>query len=513
MKKYIAIFLAMVMLLCLAACGKEETPKNEGAGWLTDGVVFEGKGSSGTPTVELGKPDIQLDPQTVYSKITYTPEMFYGDYRLLGGESAEQEFASSSEYFKWTQNGNENEYTTLPYRIQAGKQTMAHSINYVEEYNWIKLTFMKRVDGPKYYMDTVICSYDVEGNKLIVKPLDSFNVDQESKKITYTFADQTWEYTFAFNGRQLTLSSGEASVNLLTCLDPYGVKDYYHTEGYLSAGSKMVDHIDKISFRNDGESSGLSIVLDDETWSYNSIAVWQDNGLLTFTLSLEDSVKTYQYVCFCGGYDGFVLSDGTNTYYYNATYRDRSTQSASKYLTEEQTAKLEDLSDAQLEAIVEKTENLLEDLAAAYQKAGLNVTVNTDTGEIALDSTVLFGVNESEISADGKAFLQKFMGVYTSVVFDQKYEGFISKIMVEGHTDTNGSYELNKNLSEARANSVKDYCLSADCGVDSVYAGSLQTMLEAIGYSYDKPIYKENGEVDMDASRRVSFRFIINLGE
>lgn len=510
-KKYILLLLAVVLIFTLAACGKEEAPKNEGSGWITDGIVFEG--SDTEKLVELGTPNAQLDPQAVYSKLTYTPEMFYGDYRLFGGDEAEEKFGAESNYFTWNQNGKETEHTTLPYRIQAGRQTMAHSINYVEGYNWMKLYFMKRVDDGKCYLDTVICAYEIDGNKLIVKPLDSFNVDQENNKITYTFTDLTWEYTFAFCGRSLTLSSGSDSVTLLTCLDPYGKEDYYQTEGYLSSGSKSIDNIDKMSFRYDGEESRLFFVTTDETWSYNSIAVWQENGLFTFTLALEGSVKTYQYVCFCGGYDGFVLTDGTDTYYYNATYRDRNSQSAAKFLTEDQTAKLEDLSDAQLEAIVEKTENLLEDLAAAYQKAGLNVTVNTDTGEIALDSTVLFGVNESEISSDGKEFLQKFMGVYTSVVFDQKYEGFISKIMVEGHTDTNGSYELNKTLSEARANSVRDYCLSTDCGVDSAYTGSLQTMLEAIGYSYDKPIYKENGEVDMDASRRVSFRFIINLGE
>ena len=120
-------------------------------------------------------------------------------------------------------------------------------------------------------------------------------------------------------------------------------------------------------------------------------------------------------------------------------------------------------------------------------------------------------MNESAISADGKAFLQKFMGVYTTVVFGDKYQGFISKIMVEGHTDTNGSYELNQTLSKDRADSVKDYCLSAECGVDTAYATTLQSMLETIGYAYDKPIYDENGEVDMDASRRVSFRFIVNV--
>lgn len=511
-KRLLTLVLASLMIISLAACGKQSA-NNEGTGWLTDGVVFEGKGSSGTPTVELGKPSTQLDPQAIYSKITYTPQMFYGYYRLKGGDAARDKYGEEAEYFTWTQDGKETKFSKLPFAMKAGRETMAHNINNVEGYNWMQMHFMKQYDDGKCYMDTIIGAYEIDGMKLIFKPLEAFNVDTENNKITYSFTEEVWEYTFAFSGRTLTLSSGDTSITLSTCLDAHGEKDYFYTEGYLSANSKSAHNIDRLSFRNDNGDSKLSFTMTDETWSYNSIAVLQENGLFTFTLSLEESAETYQYVYFCGGYDGIVLTDGTNTHYYNATYRDRYKLNASKFLTEDQTGKLDELTDSQLEAIVEKTENLLEDLAAAYQQAGLNVTVNTQTGEIALDSTVLFGVNESDISAEGKEFLKKFIQVYTSVVFSDKYENFVSTIMVEGHTDTNGSYELNQKLSQERADSVKNYCLSEDCGVEQVYASALQDMLQAVGYSYDKPIYDENGEVNMDASRRVSFRFIVNLDQ
>ena len=35
--------------------------------------------------------------------------------------------------------------------------------------------------------------------------------------------------------------------------------------------------------------------------------------------------------------------------------------------------------------------------------------------------------------------------------------------------------------------------------------------MEASGYAYDKPVYDENVEVDMEASRRVAFRFFVNV--
>ena len=155
-------------------------------------------------------------------------------------------------------------------------------------------------------------------------------------------------------------------------------------------------------------------------------------------------------------------------------------------------------------------------LTAQWEKTvniTINVTINHETGEIALDSAVLFGVNESNISPEGKEFLRSFLNVYTGVVFGDEYTDFVSKIMVEGHTDTSGSYDLNLSLSQARADSVLAFCLSEEAGIDPAYVESLTGTLEAVGYSYDKPVYDENGDVDMDASRRVSFRFVIKIGD
>jgi len=81
--------------------------------------------------------------------------------------------------------------------------------------------------------------------------------------------------------------------------------------------------------------------------------------------------------------------------------------------------------------------------------------------------------------------------------------------MVEGHTAPvgNSSYEDGLPLSVERAKKVKEYCASLNSG-DSA---KLSAALEDIGYSNSKPILDNDGKIDMAKSRRVSFRFIINL--
>ena len=169
-----------------------------------------------------------------------------------------------------------------------------------------------------------------------------------------------------------------------------------------------------------------------------------------------------------------------------------------------------ELEEEKVEEIVEKKDNLLNDLIEAFKDAGIKVNVDETTGELALDSSVLFGGDSAVLTAEGKTFLNKFVDVYTSIVFSDKYAGFVSKTMIEGHTApvSGSTYESGLPLSEQRANNVKNYCVSSETGVDT---SKLAANLEATGLSNSKPVYDNSGKVDMAASRRVSFRFIINL--
>ena len=81
--------------------------------------------------------------------------------------------------------------------------------------------------------------------------------------------------------------------------------------------------------------------------------------------------------------------------------------------------------------------------------------------------------------------------------------------MVGGHTDTLGSYESNQILSEERAKGVMDFCLSEECGLEEAQRSILESIMQAKGYSYDYPVVAEDGSIDMAASRRVSFSFLI----
>lgn len=179
----------------------------------------------------------------------------------------------------------------------------------------------------------------------------------------------------------------------------------------------------------------------------------------------------------------------------------------------EDAAVIGSISDAKKAEINTTKASLLEDLVAAFKQEGLNVSINAKSGTVSLDSSVLFGSDSSVLSDEGKQFLKKFINTYASVVYSEKYEDFISDILVEGHTApvTGITYEESLPFSEERANVVKDYCLSADAGVNAEHLEELSDDLKAKGLSNSRPVTDADGNVDMSASRRVTFRFLIDM--
>ena len=161
----------------------------------------------------------------------------------------------------------------------------------------------------------------------------------------------------------------------------------------------------------------------------------------------------------------------------------------------------EDLSDSQRDTLASTKRNLLEELAEAFEKAGIDVTIDFESGKIDLEASFLFGTDSYEFSADGQAYVDAFMDVYISVVMKEDYAAFVSNIVVEGHTDTAGSYSYNKELSQKRAESVASRCTDRN--------PQMANMIRSEGYSYDYPVYNDDGSVNMEKSRRVTFSFVL----
>ena len=142
------------------------------------------------------------------------------------------------------------------------------------------------------------------------------------------------------------------------------------------------------------------------------------------------------------------------------------------------------------------------------------MTVDPQTGSITFSSDVLFKYNSSVLTENSKTTLKEIIPTYLSVLLQDSFRPYIAEIIVEGHTDTDGGYASNMELSFARANAVAEFCQKEKNGLTNEQITELQNVLTVNGRSYSSPVYKEGtSEVDMTASRRVEIKFRLKEDE
>ena len=155
---------------------------------------------------------------------------------------------------------------------------------------------------------------------------------------------------------------------------------------------------------------------------------------------------------------------------------------------------------------------MIRDLPTSLSAASLKAAVDPNTGDIMLDSAVFFETGRAEIRQEGKDLLDRFIPVYLDVLLRDEYADYLGEIIIEGHTDSSGSYESNLKLSQDRALQVALYCLRMP-SLDRARKQQLQKILTAKGRSYADLIYNSAGVEDPEASRRVEFKFSLKDSE
>ena len=166
----------------------------------------------------------------------------------------------------------------------------------------------------------------------------------------------------------------------------------------------------------------------------------------------------------------------------------------------------------QLEQMVGVKAQIVQQLSSALRKSGIDVSVDEQTGAIALPSQMLFTTNSATLSDGGQKYLRRFLPVYLNVLLSDEFRSYVAEIIIEGHTDSNGTYLHNLQLSQERALSVANYVLgdsfmSDTLGLNASAKKTLLGLVTASGRSFSAPVLDANGDEDQNASRRVEIKF------
>jgi chemotaxis protein MotB len=139
------------------------------------------------------------------------------------------------------------------------------------------------------------------------------------------------------------------------------------------------------------------------------------------------------------------------------------------------------------------------------KELGEKIVIDARSGALVLSSNILFESGESELKEESKAELEKVFVEYIGTLVNNDFiKKHLDRIIIEGHTDSVGSYLYNLELSQQRAYSVMSYLLS----LDFAKSANIKPLVIASGRSYLDPIYL-NGVEDRDKSRRIEVKFTL----
>ncbi len=170
--------------------------------------------------------------------------------------------------------------------------------------------------------------------------------------------------------------------------------------------------------------------------------------------------------------------------------------------------KKEKLAIKQLENTKEEIRNLtgikIKVISILKEKLGEKFEIDSQSGAIRLSSNILFDEGKYELKPNSKEDLKVALYDYLNTILENKeINKHIDKIIVEGHTNSKGSFLYNMELSQKRAYSVMAFLLKLDFEEKEL----LRDLIVASGRSYLDPIYDKNGIENKNKSRRIEIKF------
>ncbi|GIM34022.1 OmpA family protein [Paraclostridium bifermentans] len=153
--------------------------------------------------------------------------------------------------------------------------------------------------------------------------------------------------------------------------------------------------------------------------------------------------------------------------------------------------------------------NVNNSVKETLKENGIPIEIDKESGEVTFGETALFDTDSDQLKPEAKEILKVFVPKYAETIY-KDYGDYISKIIVEGHTDDVGTYIYNLDLSQRRAFSVVNFIVGEEIG-DYKYKDKLTGDIIAVGRSKAEPIKNNDDSVNRDKSRRVEIKYEVNV--
>ena len=130
--------------------------------------------------------------------------------------------------------------------------------------------------------------------------------------------------------------------------------------------------------------------------------------------------------------------------------------------------------------------------ATGDSAVGLTELTRLDADQILTREKVQFETDSAVLLPEGKAVLDEVAAILNE-------HGEITKVRIDGNADATATQEYNQELSEQRADSVRDYLVTK---------GVATERLVTRGFGEEKPVANNATDLGRSKNRRVEFRIL-----
>jgi chemotaxis protein MotB len=154
------------------------------------------------------------------------------------------------------------------------------------------------------------------------------------------------------------------------------------------------------------------------------------------------------------------------------------------------------------ERIIKANKDAITLAGGALASKDKGVVLDSATGTLIMNSELLFDYGSARLKP---AAMSQIQGIATDflprLIKQPSVDSLLQEIVVEGHTDTVGTYLSNLQLSQQRAYSVMNALVESTYGMS--YAPRLRSLIVASGKSEVRPVQLADGHIDAAKSRRI----------
>jgi len=161
----------------------------------------------------------------------------------------------------------------------------------------------------------------------------------------------------------------------------------------------------------------------------------------------------------------------------------------------------------EMRCVLGPREAVIDSLIGAFK--GDDAVQVDSAGRVRFGEKVLFSQGSAVVLPEGRTQLASFAPAYGAVLLgNPAFEKQLRGIIIEGHTNSDGSYESNLELSQKRALAVMMVLLE-EAGEDRAV---LEDLVSANGRSYSDRLYEDDDQTveDKEKSRRIEIHFRLN---